>query len=171
MGGTGRRICLGTAFAIAIFAVGTKAQQTAHTFGAMTLILDDRDWSFVPEGQSSWRLEPVEDKRRNLRTIRISVQNLEGGATCKGLAEAALAASAYTAPKSFEIVVSEIQAVRAEAHTRCRNATPLGVVVCIPHAGLAHVFANTIVGCRSAGNPFSKGSIDRVLASVRPAAR
>jgi hypothetical protein len=49
-----------------------------------------------------------------------------------------------------------LRGVAVHAHTRCRNATPIGIAVCVPHRGIGYVLVNRSDDCRTVGgNPFS----------------
>jgi hypothetical protein len=67
-----------------------------------------------------------------------------------------LPTSLYVEPTRRDVVVGGVNAVAFSARTRCRNATPLGMVVCVPYRSVGYVLADRIVGCRdSDGNAFS----------------
>ena len=75
---------------------------------------------------------------------------------CEVQARAQLPESLYDKPKGREVEVGGLKAVAVHAHTRCRNATPTGIAICIPHRSIGYVVTNRIVGCRTvSGNPFS----------------
>ena len=59
-------------------------------------------------------------------------------------------------PTSQAVEIAGLAALRFVAHTRCRNATPQGVVICTHNRGSAFLLTMSLVSCRGgAGSPFS----------------
>jgi len=91
---------------------------------------------------------------RSVTLTRIPGADLE---TCKAHARAQLSLPHYGEPKLRAIQIAGEGGIEARAHTRCRNAMPIGIVACFPHGEASYVLTNRSRGCRdSAGNPFSK---------------
>ena len=54
--------------------------------------------------------------------------------------------------------VAGVSSLRIEAHTRCRNAMPRGVVICTVYRGSAYVLTANRAGCRSGGQNLFSGT-------------
>jgi hypothetical protein len=88
--------------------------------------------------------------------VSVSRKPSDGIDSCEGLARIELPGSLYEKPTSQAVEAAGLAALRFVAHTRCRNATPQGVVICIHNRGSAFLSMN-LVSCRSrAGSPFSR---------------
>src|SRR6266704_2308773 len=89
--------------------------------------------------------------------VSVSRSPSDGIDSCEALARDELPESLYEKPTSQAIEVAGLAVFRFVAHTRCRNATPQGVVICAHNGGSAFLLTMRLVSCRSGpGSPFSR---------------
>lgn len=141
---------------VVLFGATALAQPVRERFGDLDLSLDAESWRIERPAHHILNVVPIgkmADTGRPVVITRSASSDLED---CEALARAQLPGRLYDEPKSREVEVGGLKAVAVHARTRCRNATPSGVAICIQHRGTGYVLTNRIAGCRSvSGNPFS----------------
>jgi len=132
------------------------AEPKTLRFGQMELAYDGERWRPEFAGDATISMQAAGAIARKLDTIAIARAPTEGLEGCKELGQRQFIGSLYDEPKTSPIEVAGVAGIRLSAHTRCRNATPKGVVVCLPYRGTGYVLKATQTGCRSPGyNLFS----------------
>ena len=150
-----RRILAVVAFA-ALFESAAEAQLVRERFGELELSIDAKSWRIERPAQHILNVVPLGTMAETARPIVITHSASNNLRECEVQARAQLPESLYDKPKGREVEVGGLKAVAVHANTRCRNATPTGIAICIPHRGIGYVVTNRIVGCRTvSGNPFS----------------
>jgi hypothetical protein len=66
--------------------------------------------------------------------------------------------------QSFPITVGGVKGVRMSAHTRCRNATPIGEGACVTEGGRSYLLESVQASCRGV-NPFTGTDALREIAA------
>jgi hypothetical protein len=124
---------LKTLIAVALassFACAALAHEVAVRLGDASVRFDRARWqasvshdsvSFAPQGEAARELDPV--------VLRIVAED----APCAALAESAYQLGHYDASgiEPAPTTVGGLSAERFVAHTRCRNATPQGAILCM----------------------------------------
>jgi len=131
-------------------AVGGEA---TAALGNARVRYDDTRWQAV-EYAERIMFTPVGEEMRSIDPVMLRVT--DGGETCTALAlqafETGLYDTAELAPTP--VMVGGVTGERFAAHTGCRNATPLGVVICVKAGGFAYLLQALNPGC-SGRNLFS----------------
>jgi hypothetical protein len=139
-----------------LFGSTAVAQPVREHFGELELSIDTRNWRIERFAQHIMTVVPIGTMAKTGRPVVVTQAASKDLADCEILARAQLPVSLYNEPLLGEVEVGGLKAVWVHAQTRCRNATPTGIAVCIPHRGFGYVLTNRIIGCRMAGgNPFS----------------
>ncbi len=131
---------------------------------------------------SRWRIEaasahtiftPIGDASRVFDPVRLAiVQGQEVGGDCGALAKAVLSGEHYVEAETAATMIDGRPALKVSAATRCRNATPKGVVLCIPALSAAYLLSTTIASCRTANNAFTGADgLDELAAGIGIKAR
>ena len=106
-------------------------------------------------------LAVIGDSARELDPVMVD-RDPAGIADCGQLARRKLGHQLYDEATQSVTEIAGRPAVRLAAHTRCRNAMPQGVVICVEHRGTAYLLSATRPGCRSGGRNLFSG-IDPLL--------
>lgn len=156
------------AFAV-LLGLPAAAQPISEQVGALALALDGKSWRIERSADGIVNIVPIGAMAKTARTVIVTRAASKDLGDCEDLARAQLPASLYGEPTSREVNVGGLKAVAFNARTRCRNATPTGMVVCIPYRGVGYLLTNRISGCRSSdGNPFSgSGWFEDLMSGIR----
>jgi hypothetical protein len=149
------RVLLSFAF---IFWSGLSARAEPLTLrlGEMELVYDAARWRADATSDASVMMQPIGALATVLDPVRVTKAPDIGRDGCEGLARTQLSASLYDRPTIVPFAVANVRAIRMEAHSRCRNAMPSGVAVCMPYRGSGYVLTVSQTGCRDgARNLFS----------------
>jgi hypothetical protein len=139
-----------------LFGAAAVAQPVREQFGEMELSIDTGNWRIERPAQHIVNIVPIGAMANKAHPVVMTQATSNDLSSCEDIARAQLPGSLYADPKRREVEVGGMGAVAVYARTRCRNATPTGIAVCIPHRGIGYVLVNRIDGCRTAaGNPFS----------------
>ncbi len=129
--------------------------------GAATIRFDAARFKATSASQDSAWFVAAEDSGA------IEVTASAGAESCADLARRAFAAGPYDI-REMETSAIDIgggAGTRFAAHTRCRNATPRGEVVCVKAAGRTYLLTALRPGCR--GNPFPRSdALGEIAAGV-----
>lgn len=133
------------------------AQTARERLGEMELSIDATSWRIERPAQHGLKLVPIGEMAKAAGTVVVTQASSRNLADCEAHARAQLSGFHYDSPTSAQIEVGGLPAVAMYAPTRCRNATPKGIAVCIPYRGMGYVLVNRIEGCRTGdgGNPFA----------------
>jgi len=134
------------AMIIAFSVTDTHAAEAIVELGDARVAYDDARWraveqrgriEFAPQGENARRMDGA--------VLRI----VDGDNACSDLALQAFEVGLYDTDglTSTPVAVGGIAGERFEAHTRCRNATPRGVVICVKHGAYAYLLQSLNPGC------------------------
>jgi len=131
------------------------AEPRTLRLGDMELAYDGERWRAEPDGDRAVTMRPAGAIERKLDPITLTWAPAEGIEGCRTLAARAFS-DLYEQPEAGPIEIAGTPGIRLAAHTRCRNATPTGVVACVPYRGSVYLLTATQTSCRSPGfNLFS----------------
>jgi hypothetical protein len=146
---------------------GARAADADTRIAALLITYDTDLWRVVAMADGAV-FEPIGTGVRDRASVFVQAHQASAGDACRPAARRLLGADLYVEPSSDSTTLGGIEAIRFTAHTRCRNATPRGVVVCAVHRGRLYTVAMRQEGCRTGGNPFaSGGSLDQIAAGAR----
>lgn len=123
--------------------------------GSLELSYDTARWRAQAAGERAFDIEPVGENARKLDDVRVTWKPNEAGSTCEAQVGHMLWSEMYEPPVAVPVEIAGIAAQRFVADTRCRNAMPKGVVVCVPHSDGIYLIGATHAGCGGARNLFS----------------
>lgn len=137
---------LATCVVLALAAGTAMAADAAITLGAARVRYDDTRWNALAS-EGGVRFEPIGDAARKLDPVKLHVA--ETPVSCAELASRAFAFGHYDSDElaPMAVKVGGVAGERFEAHTRCRNATPKGVVICVKRGGVAYLLQSLNPGC------------------------
>ena len=138
---------------------GTLAAAQTHSvrIGDMELVYDASRWRPEPGGSDEVAMHPIGPAGNKLDPVHVARFPGSSRQDCERLAPAQLSASLYEDPMGDVTTVAGVTSLRLEAHTRCRNAMPRGVVICTVYRGSAYVLTANRAGCRSGGRNLFSG--------------
>jgi hypothetical protein len=132
------------------------AQLMREHFGELELSTDAKSWRIERPAQHLLTIVPIGTMAKTASPVLVTQAAITNFADCEVLARAQLPEPLYHQPEGQEVEVGGLKAVAVHAQTRCRNATPTGIALCIPHRGIGYVLTNRIGECRMvSGSPFS----------------
>jgi hypothetical protein len=149
------------ACAVLVAGLAAAAEPGALRLGEMELVYDTARWRVESAGENSVTLQPVGDAARTLDPVMVD-RGPGSEKDCERLARRRLVDRTYEEATASAAEIAGRPAVRLTAHTRCRNAMPRGVVICVEHRGTAYLLSATRPGCRSGGRNLFSG-IDPLL--------
>ncbi len=154
---------------IIVFGSIAESEPIRKRFGELVLSIDSKHWRIERPAQHTLNVVPIGALAKTRRPIVVTQSASHDLRGCEVLARTQLPESLYGVIEARAIEVGGLQAVSVQAHTRCRNATPTGVAICIPHRGIGYVLTDRISGCRSAGgSAFSGGnSLEELTTGVQ----
>jgi hypothetical protein len=137
--------------------------------GHMELVYDAERWMAEPSSDNLVTMRPIGAIAEMHGPVFVSRSPNDGVDSCEGLARIELPESLYEKPISQAIELAGLGAFRFVAHTRCRNATPQGVVICTHNRGSAFLLTMRILSCRSGpGSPFSRSDpLQELVGGIR----
>ena len=144
------------ASAVVMAGLTAASEPGALRLGEMELVFDAARWRAEPAGENSVTLQPVGDAARKLDPVMVT-SGPAGERDCERLARRRLADRLYEEASASAAEIAGRPAVHLTAHTRCRNAMPRGVVICVEHRGTAYLLSATRPGCRSGGRNLFTG--------------
>jgi hypothetical protein len=155
------------AVAAALLSAALVAPADAETreaaAGKMRLRYESSRWTLsnvTPDGFVLTPSDPL-DRKRSQVTVLHSPLN------CAGLAQAHLPDSLYVVPTIAPDTLAGRRGERHTAHTRCRNATPRGELLCVPTPTGTYALIAAVASCRS-GPSFGRGDpFEEFFDSVR----
>jgi hypothetical protein len=103
-------------------------------------------------------MHPIGPAGDKLDPVHVARFPGSGRQDCERLAPAQLSGDLYEEPMGDVTTVAGVTSLRLEAHTRCRNAMPRGVVICTVYRGSAYVLTANRAGCRSGGQNLFSGT-------------
>ena len=131
---------------LALLSAAAHAAEATISLGDAHVRYDDTRWRALPSADRV-RFEPQGAIERKLDPVELHIA--DHTASCADLAAAAFGIGLYdlnafvSAPWTIGSVTGEHFAVR----TRCRNATPTGVVGCVKVAGRTYILQAVQAGC------------------------
>jgi hypothetical protein len=134
------------------------AQTRTVRIGDLELGYDAARWRPEPGGADEIGMHPVGAAVAKLDPVHVARFPGSGREDCERLAGRQLARDLYEEPMAAMTTVAGVSSLRLEAHTRCRNAMPRGVVVCTAYRGNAYVLTASRPGCRSGGRNLFSGT-------------
>lgn len=153
--------------------VGTAwAVELVHVqLGALTALVDRKDWSFEVKGDDRLVLSPASSESEDLEPVELVRVKNAGASSCEALVRAELPQTLYNDFNTEPALLSGVPAVRAEARTRCRNLTPKGIAICAALGQDVYLVVSRIETCqRGPGSAVADGSpIDKILRVLRVA--
>jgi hypothetical protein len=133
------------------------AEPRTLRLGHMELVYDAERWIAERSNDNLVTMRPIGAIAEMHGPVSVSRKPSDGIDNCEGLARIELPGSLYEKPTGQAVEVAGLAALRFVAHTRCRNATPQGVVICIHNRGSTFLLTMNLVSCRGrAGSPFSR---------------
>ncbi len=153
----------------ALFGSAAVAQLMRENLGELKLSIDAKSWRIERPAQHILNVVPIGTMAKTGRPVVVTQVASNNLRDCEVLARAQLPETLYYQLEEREVKVGGLKAVAVHAHTRCRNATPTGIAICIPHRGIGYVLTNRIVGCRTvSGSPFSGSDwFDDLISGIR----
>jgi hypothetical protein len=138
---------------------GTLAAAQTHSvrIGDMELDYDASRWRPEPGGADEVAMHPIGAAGVKLDPVHLERFPRSQREDCETLAPAQLPASLYEEPMADVTTVAGLPSLRMEAHTRCRNAMPTGVVICTAHHGSVYVLTANRPSCDSGGRNLFSG--------------
>lgn len=126
------------------------AEQQVARVGDMTIRTDAARWSATSHSPDELLLSPTSSIAGKHDAVRIVRRKGEALQDCRALAKSQWSSDIYADQRTEVAQLGGQQAVRITLHTRCRNATPTGVMVCTIHHGslYAVMSGNAITDCR-----------------------
>lgn len=131
--------------------IPASAEQQLARIGGMSLRTDAARWSVTSVSPNELLLSPtgsISGKHDAIRIVRRKGESID---TCATSARQQWPASLYDEPRLSVVSVAGRDWQRIEGHTRCRNATPTGVMLCTVHDGDLYTLTvlNRISACRN----------------------
>jgi hypothetical protein len=148
-----------------ILTCAAVAEARKFGIGDLTLDVDLSRWQVERRGGDELVLEPTGEAVEKVNPLSVRHIAVDGGATCEGLAHEALDAKLYVEIQASAAVTAQLPAVRFESRTRCRNATPKGIVICVKYGGALYLFISRIADCQSAPpiGPLAENPLAEIL--------
>jgi hypothetical protein len=134
------------------------AQTRTVGIGDLWIEYDTSRWQPEPGGFDELAMHPIGAAAGKLDPVHLSRFPGSGRQDCERLAPAQLSGSLYEEPMGDVTTVAGVTSLRLEAHTRCRNAMPKGVVICTVYRGSAYVLTASRPGCHSGGHNLFSGT-------------
>lgn len=131
---------------LAFLSAAAHAAEATIALGDARVSYDDARWTALRSADLV-RFEPQSEQMHRLDPVELHVA--DPATPCADLAAQAFALGHYdvTAAVPAPWVIGGIQGERYAAHTRCRNATPKGAVVCVKVANRTYVLRAVNPGC------------------------
>jgi hypothetical protein len=126
------------------------AEPRTLRLGHMELVYDAERWITERSNDNPVTMRPIGAIAEMHGPVSVSRKPSDGIDSCEGLARIELPGSLYEKPTSQTVEVARLAALRFVAHTRCRNATPQGVVICIHKRGSAFLLTMNLVSSAAA---------------------
>jgi hypothetical protein len=142
------------ALPMAVAATETKTLR----IGGLELWYDAERWRADAAGADAVTMEPVGVLAGKLDPVRVTRASYSGDDACERLARSELPGDMYEEPSVDTVDVAGVKALRMTAPTRCRNAMPNGVAICMRAGGNTFLFTASRPGCRSGANNLFSGS-------------
>lgn len=154
---TGIRSCLLAGLAvIACVAQGAAHEPWVLRLGSLELSYDTARWTMQGAGEHAFDFKPVGESSRNHEDVRVTWKPSERSEGCQAEVRQVLWSEMYEQPVATSVEIAGIAAERFVADTRCRNAVPKGIVICVPRRDGVYLIAATRSSCRDGGrSPFS----------------
>src|SRR5260221_650971 len=111
------------------------AEPRTLRIGHMELVYDAERWMAEPSNDNLVTMRPIGAIAEMHGPVSVSRSPSDGVDSCDGLARIELPESLYEKPTSQAVELGGLPAFRFVAHSRCRNATPRGVVICTHNRG------------------------------------
>jgi hypothetical protein len=134
------------------------AQTRTVNVGDLWVEYDSSRWRPEPGGADELGMHPIGAAGEKLDPVHVARFPGSGREDCEKLAGRQLPRDLYEGPMASITKIAGISSLRLEAHTRCRNAMPRGVVICTAYRGSAYVMTATRPGCRSGGRNLFSGT-------------
>jgi hypothetical protein len=133
------------------------AEPRTLRLGHMELVYDAQRWIAERSNDNLVTMRPIGAIAERHGPVSVSRKPSDGIDSCEGLARIELPEWLYRPPTRQAVEVAGLAALRFVAHTRCRNLTPQGVVICIHNRGSAFLLTLNMVNCGDRfGNRFSR---------------
>ncbi len=145
------------------------ADQQRVRLGDMELGYDAGHWRAERTAERVQTMRPVGEASGQRRTVVITQAPGPDVDGCEAVARAQLSPPLYDAPAVHPVDIGGVNAVAVQAPTRCRNAAPAGVAICVPYNGTHYLLTARLSECRSdAGNPFSTiDPLEQIIRRIR----
>jgi hypothetical protein len=133
------------------------AEPRTLRLGHMEIVYDAERWIAERSNDNLVTMRPIWALAEGRVPVSVSRKPSDGTDSCEGLARIELPEWLYQKPTSQAVEVAGLAALRFVAHTRCRNATPQGVVICIHDRGSTFLLTMNMVNCGDRfGSPSSR---------------
>jgi hypothetical protein len=160
-----------TTFVVFAIVCGAEAmaEPKLERFGDMVLTFDGQRWEVVRSAPNILNVRPIGALAKIGRPIILTQGTSRNLRECESEARSNLPSSLFADHLVGETSVAGLQAITLRAHTRCRNATPPGVSICIPYRDASYVLTHRIASCRDfGGSPYSGADwFDELIAGIR----
>lgn len=172
MGNNFARTRIGCAVAVALLCASLSwaaAEEAIAELGDARVTYDEARWHGVTRPQRI-EFEPIGDAMRRADPVALRV--LDDGESCHALALAAFSLGVYETDNISRapVTVGGVAGERFEAHTGCRNATPIGVVTCVKYGGSAYLVQSLNAGCGGRNLFSASHPLDEIAAGISFAA-
>lgn len=146
-----------------------SAEEAIAKLGDARVAYDDARWRAMARPQRI-EFEPIGDAMR--RVDFVTLLAIDDREPCTELALQSFAFGHYDTDglAPMPVTVGGVVGERFEAHTGCRNATPIGAVLCVRYGGLAYLVQSLNAGCGGKNLFSSSHPLDEIAAGISFAA-
>jgi hypothetical protein len=133
-----------------------RAGEASSRLGALTIVYEADRWRAARATEDDVQFYPVGTDDHHRGRVLVSRHLAGDDKACETVANGLLAPPLYEWPTAEgTLAFAGLTASRFRAHTRCRNATPEGVVICVAHRGYFYTVLSRQIGCRDGSDPFA----------------
>lgn len=146
-----------------------RASEAFFQLGALTVIYETDRWLAARMTDDDVQFYPIGTDDHHRGRVRVSRRLAGDDKACETMANNLLAPPLYERPVAAGTsAFAGLAASRFKAHTRCRNATPEGMVICVGHRGYAYGASTRQISCRDGSNPFAgQGWLDEFVMGAK----
>ncbi|MSP00585.1 MAG: hypothetical protein EXR07_05985 [Acetobacteraceae bacterium] len=142
--------------AVMMFVASPIAAETTVRVGDLMFAYDGDRWRGIHISPDRIEFQPIGPRGEDRRRALVAREKMDSHDACQVAASNLLSPELYETPVAGAATkLGGLGAIIFSAHTRCRNATPAGVVICAVHKGFAYGVGTRQIGCRDGSAPFS----------------